>query len=232
MRAWRRRHPAAAWIVAGVISLGVIAVLGPVAFFRLEGNAPGRLRLPVASGVVTGPAAPGPVSGTWVVTTGSQAGYRVKEILFGQHHTAVGRTSKVTGGVVISGTELDAADFTVDMGSVVSDQEGRNVQFNDYILDTGAHPHGTFHLTKAVDLGDIPVPGKVVTETATGALNLRGVTQVVTFSLQAERVGDAIDVNAEIPIVYSRWHIPNPSFGITSVGKTGTIEVLLHLIRA
>jgi len=54
------------------------------------------LGLPTASGVGNGPVVAGPVSGAWTVTTGSQAGYRVQEILFGQSHTAVGRTSKVT----------------------------------------------------------------------------------------------------------------------------------------
>jgi polyisoprenoid-binding protein YceI len=219
-------------LFAALVCLGIAAVLGPLAYFRLQGKAPPRLSLPPATGVSAGPVAAGPVSGTWTVTTGSEAGYRVQEILFGQSHTAVGRTSKVTGGMVISGTTVDAADFTVDMGSVTSDQSGRNVQFRDNILDTGKYPHATFRLTQPIQLGSVPSAGVVVTEPATGAFTLRGVTRVITFTLKAERIGDAIDLNAEIPITYSLWHIPNPSFAVAQVGKTGTIEVLLHLVPA
>jgi polyisoprenoid-binding protein YceI len=229
---WRKRHPGAEWLIGGIAALAIAASLGPLVFFHLEGDAPGRLSLPPAHGATSGPVPAGPLSGTWTVTSGSQAGYRVEEILFGQHHTAVGRTTKVTGGLVISGATVDAADFTVDMAAVTTDEAGRNVAFHDFILKTGTYPHASFHLTQAIQLGTIPPPGKVVTETATGAFTLRGVTRVISFPLRAERVGNEIDLNAEIPVTYSDWHIPNPSFAITQVGKTGTIEVLLHLLPA
>ncbi len=210
----------------------VAAVLLAVGIVRLlEGSTPGRLSLPSAAGVPAGPLAAGPVTGTWTVTSGSQAGYRVAETLFDLHHTAVGRTSQVSGGMVISGTTVTAADFHVNMASVHSDQAGRDVQFHDYILDTGAYPSAGFRLTRPIQLGAIPAPSHVVTAPATGAFTLRGVTRVVQFSLRAERVGQAIDLNAEIPITFSLWHIPNPSFAIAQLGHTGNIEVLLHLSR-
>lgn len=49
--------------------------------------------------------ATGDVTGTWTVTTGSQAGYRVQEILFGQKAEAVGRTEVVTGQIQFELTE-------------------------------------------------------------------------------------------------------------------------------
>jgi polyisoprenoid-binding protein YceI len=203
-----------------------------VFFHLVDGNAPARLSLPPAVNVSNAPLAPGPVSGTWAVAAGSRAGYRVDEILLGQHHTAVGRTSKVSGGVVISGATVTAADFTVDMGSVRSDQPSRDSQFTGYIMKTYDYPHGSFHLTQPIQLGRVPAPGQVVTATATGQLNLRNVTRVITFELKAERVGGTIDLNAEIPITFSDWHIPNPSFAVTEVGRTGIIEVLLQLAPA
>lgn len=228
---WRRRHRGIEVLLAAIVCLGIAAVLGPLAYFRLQGKAPAKLSLPPATGVGSNAAVvAGPVSGTWTVTTGSQAGYRVQETLFGQSHTAVGRTSKVTGGMVISGTTVTAADFTVDMASVTSDTAGRNVQWNDYILKTGTYPHAGFRLTEPIRLGAIPALGVVVSEPATGAFTLRGVTRVITFTLKAERIGNAIDLNAEIPITYSDWKIPNPSFAVAQVGKTGTIEVLLNLV--
>src|SRR6266511_1167899 len=50
--------------------------------------------------------ASGTVSGDWKVSSGSQAGYRVNEVLFGQDHEAVGRTSQVTGQMAIPGTTV------------------------------------------------------------------------------------------------------------------------------
>jgi polyisoprenoid-binding protein YceI len=204
----------------------------PYLFFHLvEGPAPGRLTLP-KSGPGSGPIVAGPVSGTWTVTSGSQSGYRVQEILFNQGHTTVGRTSRVSGGLIISGTVVAAADFSVDMASVKSDDVSRDVQFRDYILATGKYPHATFRLTQPIRLGSIPPPGAIISAPATGDLTLRGVTHVVTFTVRAERTASGIDINAEIPVVLSYWHIPNPSFVITKVGNSGSIEMLLILQRA
>ena len=40
----------------------------------------------------------GAVDGAWTIRTGTQVGYRVKEILFGQDTEGVGPTIEVTGG--------------------------------------------------------------------------------------------------------------------------------------
>jgi polyisoprenoid-binding protein YceI len=215
-----------------VAVLAVVVAVGPLLFFHVvEGKTPARLNLPATGGVDSHVAA-GPLSGTWTVSTGSQAGYRVQETLFGQHHTAVGRTSKVSGRVAISGTTVTTATFTVDMASVKSDQVSRDAQFHGFIMETYRYSHAEFQLTQPIQFGPLPATGKVVTEEATGPLTLRGVTHVVSFSARAERVAGGIDVTAEIPITFSVWHIPNPSFAIAQVGSTGLIEVLLHLVPA
>lgn len=225
-----RRPVPLKWAIVALVAAGVVLVGGPWIFFNVvESPTPSKLALPAVKGAPTS-VAPGPVSGTWTVGPGSQAGYRVQEQLFGQSHTAVGRTSKVTGGMVISGTEVTAADFTVDMASIRSDTRSRDAQFNGFIMDTANHPTGSFRLTRAVQLGQVPPVGRTVSVPATGDLTLRGVSRPVTFTLRAERLDGAIDVNAEIPVTYSRWHIPNPSFAVAKLGSTGTIEVLLHLV--
>ncbi|MCL2395985.1 MAG: YceI family protein [Acidimicrobiaceae bacterium] len=218
--------------MAGIAVLLAALGFAVLAVLRILGQgAPPPLALPPANGVITGPPVHSPISGTWNVTSGSEAGFRVQEILFGQHHTAVGRTSAVSGGIVISGTTVNAADFTVDMQSVTTDAAGRNVAFHDFILKTGTYPHATLRLLDPISLGADPGEGKVVTEHAVGALTLRGVTRTVEFTVKAERLGSRVDVNAEIPIRYGLWHIPNPSFAIAHVGDTGTVEVLLRLER-
>ncbi len=225
-----RRRRQLRWLLGSTAILTLAVVGGPAVFFHLvEGNTPARLSLPAAGQVGAGPTAAGPISGTWVATAGSQAGYRVQEILFGQHHAAVGRTSKISGHLTISGATVTAADFTVDMAAIKSDQPSRDAQFDGYILETYKYGQASFHLSQPIQLGAIPPPGNIVTEQATGQLTLRGTTRTVSFPLHAERVANGIDVNAAIPITFSSWHIPNPSFAVAQVGPTGQIEVLLQL---
>lgn len=220
----RRRAVRVAAFGAG---LAFLVVVGPLVFFHLvEGGSPPKFSLPPASG----PVAPGPVSGTWKVGPGSRAGYRVQEILFGQSHTAVGRTGKVTGGIRISGSQVIDGGFSVDLSSISSDQRSRDVQFNGYIMETYRYRYATFNLAKPIYVGTIPPAGQTVRLSATGDLTMRGVTREVTFPVSAERVTGGIDVSSEIPVTFSRWRIPNPSFVVARVGDTGTVEVLLHLV--
>lgn len=222
------------WVAVALAATAVVLIGGPWIFFSFfDGSTPGRLQLPAASGVPAGPLQPGPVTGTWVVSSGSQVGYRVHEVLFGASHTAVGRTSAVSGGVVISGTEVTAADFTVKMSTIKSDQAARDFQFRNGIMDTNVWPTSSFRLTSPIKLGSVPAVGKVISVPATGDLTLRGVKRSVTFELSAERLSaTAIDLNADIPIAFPEWKIPNPSLVagyVASVADSGTLEVLLDL---
>lgn len=221
------------WVVVALAATAIVLVGGPYLFIDLFlGSAPAKFHLPSVASAASGPVAPGPVSGTWTVSTGSQVGYRVHEYLFGQSHTAVGRTAQVTGEMVISGSEVTAATFSVDMASVKSDQGARDAQFRGYIMETYKYPHGTFSLTRPLSIGSVPAIGHVVSLPATGALTLRGITRTVTFTLDAERVQGGIDVDAAIPLTFSLWKIPSPNFAVAKVGSTGTLEVLLHFVPA
>jgi polyisoprenoid-binding protein YceI len=165
----------------------------------------------------------------WSIASGSEAGYRVKETLFGQSATAVGRTSAITGSIRISGSQVTAGSFTVDMTQVSSDRSQRDGQFRGRIMDTSTNPTSTFTLTKPIDLGTLPPDGTQVTATATGDLTLHGVTHSETFQVTAQRSNGVVDVTGDIPITFSDWNIDNPSGGPASVGDTGTLEFLLHL---
>lgn len=220
----RRRRRIIAGFAAGVALLALGVVGGPAIYFHIEGAAPRQLTLPVGPGGTVGP-----LNGTWAVASPSTVQYRVQEILFGQHHTAVGTTSRVSGRITIRGATVTSGQFRVDMASVRSDQAGRNVQFDDGIMDTTTYPDGYFTLTRAIDLRQVPGRRHVVAVRAVGRLTLRGHSRTVTFPLRMERYGGGIDVSGALTIRYQRWGIPNPSFAITRVGDTGTIDVLLHL---
>jgi polyisoprenoid-binding protein YceI len=166
------------------------------------------------------------------VGSGSQAGYRVQEVLVGQNATAVGRTSKVWGSLIISGSTVTKGSFTVDMASVVSDQSQRNARFDGPIMDVSQYPTATLTLSAPVDLGTIPADGVAEHYNAVGALDMHGVTKSVSFAVTAERSGSGIDVLADIPITFSDWNIANPSIGgFVTTANSGTLEVLLQLTQ-
>ena len=112
IRRWQR------WLIVGIAVVAALAVAGPFVYIHfIEGKAPKRLSLSSTRGTATtvasGAAADIPLDGTWKVASGSQAGYRVKEILFGQNHEAVGRTSAVTGDAAIDTMQYAVVICTV-----------------------------------------------------------------------------------------------------------------------
>ncbi len=61
---------------------------------------------------------------------------------------------------------------------------------------------------------------------------MHGVTKEVRFTVSAERIGNGIDVLADIPIKFADWNISNPSVGgFVTTKSSGTLEALLHLTQ-
>lgn len=228
------------WIIAGVVVVAVLAVGGPYVFIHfIEGKAPAPLSL--KSSASAGPSSSGagqatsavPVAGTWTIGSGSEVGYRVKEVLAGQSQTAVGRTKSVTGHLTINGTSVTAGTFTVQMSTIKSNQSQRDVQFDGRIMDVASYPAGTFTLTSPISLSPLPAEGAIKTYSATGNLTLHGRTRSVTFPLTAERTSTGIKISGSIPVTFADWGIPNPSFsGFVTTQNHGLLEFLLAFQHA
>src|SRR5215211_776767 len=92
------------WLIAIPVVLLLAIVGGPFIYINfIKEDAPDRLTLTEeTSDDNDSPAAnasTGDLDGTWAVGSGSVAGYRVKEVLFGQDAEAAGRTSDVKGSL-------------------------------------------------------------------------------------------------------------------------------------
>jgi polyisoprenoid-binding protein YceI len=232
------------WTIAAAAAVAVLAVGGTYVYIHfIEGPAPAPFSLNSAttapsatpSSQATGPgqATSASLAGTWRVAAGSQAGYRVKEVLLGQDNIAVGRTSHVQGGLTIKGSTVTAAAFTVQMDTIHSDQSQRDVQFDGRIMGVATYPAGTFTLTRPISLGPVPATGAVRTYTATGKLTLHGHTRQVTFALKAERANGGIKVTGSIPVTFADFGIGNPSFGsFVTTQNHGTLEFLIDFSRS
>ncbi|MCD0449030.1 YceI family protein [Actinocorallia sp. API 0066] len=221
------------WIVGvvGVLFLGF--VVAPFVYTRfIEGDAPERLTVGTASPSAQAAGEAVPADGAWKVSAGSQAGYRVKEVLFGQDVEAVGRTGEVSGDLTIAGSSVTEGSFTVQMAGVTTDQDRRDNQFRTRIMDVASHPTSTFRLTSPIELGSVPVVGAQSEAKATGQLTLKGQTRDVTFPVQASRTGaDTFEVSGQIPVTFTDYGINNPSLPGIEVEPTGHVEFLLKFAR-
>ena len=241
-------------IVIAVCALAVLGVLGAYGYILfIKDDAPAALDesdLDAALGATTVPAdsattetttaaasdetgaAADGVDGVWNITDESTLGYRVSEVLGGVDTEGAGRTNQVTGTLTIEGTSATAAEFTVDMASVTSDESRRDGQFRTRIMSTDEFPTSTFVLTAPIDFGGVPAEGESITATATGDLTLRGVTNSVTFEVTAQLSGGKIGVLGSIPIAFSDYEIPGPSNGFATVKDNGLLEFVLVFEQA
>lgn len=232
------------WILALPLAALLLALGGTWAYINvIQDDAPARLTLEgavtdsvpsttattAAAGAIT--EVPVTFDGTWLASTGSQAGYRVKEVLFGQSVEAVGRTSNVDGAITISDTTVETAAISIDLASVTSDESRRDSQFRGRIMNVTQYPTATFTLSSPIDLGTLPADGTTVTVPATGDLSLHGTKKSVTVNLTAKRSGGTISVTGTIPVVFSDYGIGSPSFGPASVEDRGEIEFLVTFTK-
>ena len=221
-------------VVAALIVLALLAVAGPWVYINLiKEDAPDALTLQPAvtttAGEVQQPT--NATDGEWAVVADSVVGYRVKEILFGQDTEGVGRTSDVTGSLVIANNEVTSAEFSVDMTTIKSDSSRRDRQVNNRILDTATFPTATFALNDPIALTPEALAGSDFTANTTGTLTLRGVTKTVPVALTARLVDNVIEVNGSIEIVFAEWQIPDPSVSAIVVEDRGLLEFLIRFSR-
>ena len=225
----------ARWILVAVVAALVIVLAGPYVVARISaGNPPPPLGLqtPGESALPTESPDPGPFDpdGTWVVSPGSQAGYRVEEVLSGEKGTVVGRTEAVGGTLVVTDGELVRADVTVDTASIASDSVVRDDAFRR-ILETEVFPNAVFILTEPVDLTGIENRDEPLTIKARGTLTIRDVTEPVNVTLEARRSGDGVQVSGAIPVTFADYGVHVPELPFVTLDPSGTVEMLLRLER-
>ena len=167
------------------------------------------------------------ISGTWLATSESTVGYRVKEVLGGVDTEGVGRTNQVNGSLTIQDTTVLSTVFEIDVASIKSDSSKRDSQFSGNIMDTATYPTATFRLLTPIDFGTIPTDGQSITATAQGELTLHGVTQPVSFEVTAKIANGIIGVLGSIDITFADYGIANPSNAFVTTGDTGLLEFVL-----
>lgn len=228
----RRRR----WLVWTVVSVAVflgLVVGGPWVYARyLAPPTPDPLTLssPVSDESLAEEARLDDVDGTWEVVEGSEAGYRLGEVLSGQEVTVVGRTDRVTGTVVVDDGVLTEAEVVVDVASVTTDESARDAYFRR-ALDTSAHPEATFVLAEPVDVSAVTTATGSVTVQAQGVVAFHGVSRPMAATLEVQVVPEGVEVVGSLPVTLADFDLVAPDLGFVTVDPTGALELLLVLQR-
>lgn len=214
------------WVIIGLVSALIIvgAALLLVAN-SIVGPAPAPLQLLPLSPTTQNVSAAS-LDGTWIAADGSVAGFRVPESFLMQSGTIVGRTSAITGSLVISHNEISPGFFQVDLTrlSVVRGKQNTTIY---QILDTGHYPVATLTLSQPMVFASPPTTGQTITSRATAALTMHGITHPVTFTVMARYNGSVLEALGSASALVSDWGI-QPPFGIHN---NAVIEFLLILRR-
>jgi polyisoprenoid-binding protein YceI len=218
-----RRYRWLRWVVAGLAMVVVLAVAGTFVFIHfLAGPVSAPLALPKLTAAAAGTGS-APVNGTWTAGKGSLAGYRVREDFLGPGNTMAGRTSAVTGRVIVAHNEVASASFRVGLTTVAVN--GKAQPQLAKILDTARFPDATFTLTRPVTAGSGLVMNKTFRVQAAGLLSMHGITRPVTFEVTARYSGSLLEAAGSIPVLFSDWNIHTPQF----LQNHGLLEFLLVL---
>ena len=165
------------------------------------------------------------IDGVLRPTRGSFAGYRVRERYLGVGvRTAVGRTGAVTGTVAVVRGRVTAADLTVDMRTLRSDQAQRDQTLGHRAIETERFPRARFTLAGPVAISTRPVR-------AAGTLLLHGRKAPIAVTLRGRAPAhDRLELVGSAPIRFARFAIEPPSVaGLVTVEDHGVLEFRLIL---
>jgi polyisoprenoid-binding protein YceI len=234
-------------LIVGAAGVAVVALAAGgayVYFFSGLRSSPNALSLstttPQAAGTPTA-ATTGSLAGTWTVTTGSLAGYRVNELFVGEasKHEAVARTSTVSGTLTVSGDssgyQVTGITFTAALTGLhsVDSVAGRNVvQRDSYVsrqMNLQQFPNATFTASS----GSVPATAGSgpVDVSAAGKLTIHGVTKDVTATAKAQLSGGKIEIAGNLSIDMTDYGVSPPSVPFTTVDSQVTIEFDLFLTK-
>lgn len=220
----RRKRHLLRWILVGLAALVVLGLAAAMAAVELQPVA-APLKLPSSA------AAPaGPLAGTWRVTSGSVAGFRVQQTFLGATSDVAGRTGDVTGAAVVAGDRVVAARVRVGLRALTSNGKSPAPQYGQS-LDTGHHPYATLTLVRPLPLGAAFATGAPARATATARLTLHGVTRDVRIPLIARRDAATTRIAGRFPVAFAPWNIAQPKgYGaLGSLADHGDAEFLLVL---
>jgi polyisoprenoid-binding protein YceI len=167
-------------------------------------------------------AIPEDLAASYTIVTGL-ATYSVEERLQGLSTQGVGTTDQIAGTVSPTG----AFTFTIDLQSFTSDQSRRDSRVVGWFAE---FPEGTFS-GSSFALPESAEVGEVVAFDLEGDMTVNGITEPVTWAIEARLEADgSISVAGETFIVLSEFDVPVVTGGFVEMEDGATIEVVFSAV--
>lgn len=214
-------------IIAGVVVLVVIGVVVSGVYI-FGGGTPAHNKLTTAT---FAPNADGTIF--TIDDSASNATFTISEVLFGNPNTVVGKTSQVSGQILIdktNGSKSQIGEIKVDLSTMRTDNDLRNNTLQGRIFETG-DPSNQFATFMAKSMRGLPsaavAVGQTVTFTITGDLTLHGVTKSETFAATVTASSETeITGSAKTTVKYADFNLAIPNVpSVTNVGDDVTLAI-------
>lgn len=144
----------------------------------------------------------------------TEARFHINEVLTGQPTEVIGTTSAVTGGDIsvdyANPSAATVSPITVDLSTLVTDNNFRNRAIQDAILQSGQSQFqfATFTPTSFSGLPDSVTLGEPITFQITGNMTLHGVTKELTFDATVTPVSETrLEGSASTSILYQDFDV-------------------------
>ena len=130
--------------------------------------------------------------------------------------TTIGETQTVAGSLTLDMGQnpivLEAAEFTVDISSLRSDQSMRDNTLRDRWLESNTYPIATFVASGMENFPADYVEGSEVTFQLVGDITIREITQPVTWDVTATLTDGVISGTAVAPLTMTDFGFDPPNF--------------------
>jgi polyisoprenoid-binding protein YceI len=182
-----------------------------------------------ASQTTPAPAATG-ATGTYTVTGESTAQYTVTEKFANQQlpSPAIGKTSAITGELVLENGTFLPSTVTVDVKSLASDKSKRDQELQTRGLESAKYPTAEFRITGVDGTAPVFAEGQETAFKLKGALKLHGVEKAMVWDAKAKLQGDTLTLTATIKFVMGDFQIVPPDvLGLLTVDPNVQLDVNL-----
>ena len=212
--------------ISGLVIVGVVVAIA-VYIFGSGPTGNGAAKTPTVAPTLA-------ASGSTVVfkinSSASNASFAIDEVLFGQPNTVIGKTSQVTGQILVNTTDPAASQIgqiRVDLSTLVTDNDLRTQTLQHRILET-SDPANQYAVFATHSLSGLPTStaghafGDTVSFKTTGDLTIHQVTKSVTFDVQVTvNSATLLTGHAQTTIRYADFGIVIPNVPtVTDVGAT------------
>jgi polyisoprenoid-binding protein YceI len=175
-----------------------------------------------------------------ITEDGSEARFKINEVLLGNPTLVVGTTRRVAGDVIVdfaSPAQSQVGVIAINVRTLRTDQEFRDQAIRGQILQSSRDEYEfvTFQPAAYAGLPDGPVNvGDALDFQITGALTIRGVTRDVTFDTRVTvEADDRISGTASATILYSDFGIGiNAPPTVSDIGDEVTLEIDFVALQA